>query len=101
MEKITLQKIKRQEADDNIWHTIHTQIQLHHVSEKINESSPQALAVTGLRLPEWGFGQFEVVTSDQHSAFTVSLWNVEEHRYTKSKCTVVFLIVSHDIFIIC
>lgn len=83
LQVLFLQKIKRQESDDKIWHAIHTQVQITHVTNDLPETSPQALAVTGLRLPEWGFGQFEVVASDQHSAFTVSLWNVEEHRYTK------------------
>jgi len=35
-------------------------------------------------LPDWGFNQHEVVT-DKIISQDDTVWNVEEHRYTKSK----------------
>ena len=42
------------------------------------------LQITGKQLPEWGFHQLEV-TADRHISQRDTVWNVEEHRYTKSQ----------------
>lgn len=43
-----------------------------------------ALRFSGRQLPEWGFNQHEVV-ADRNINHRDAIWNVEEHRYTKSK----------------
>ncbi|XP_022651838.1 protein O-mannosyltransferase 1-like isoform X2 [Varroa destructor] len=60
------------------WLTIHSQVRLVHVD------SGQALKFSGKQLPEWGFNQHEVVT-DRSIEQDDTIWNVEEHRYTKKK----------------
>lgn len=47
-------------------------------------NSSQALKFSGRQLPDWGFNQHEVVT-DKVIQQDDTIWNVEEHRYTKSK----------------
>lgn len=50
----------------------------------IHVNSSQALKFSGRQLPDWGFRQHEIVTDkvlDQED----TIWNVEEHRYSKSK----------------
>jgi len=42
------------------------------------------LKFSGRQLPDWGFNQHEVVT-DKIISQDDTVWNVEEHRYTKSK----------------
>lgn len=60
------------------WHTINSQAQL------IHHNSSLALCLSGRQLPDWGFHQHEIVANkDLRSEDTV--WNVEEHRYTKSE----------------
>ena len=49
----------------------------------IHLNSSQALKFSGRQLPDWGFNQHEVVT-DRIINQPDSVWNVEEHRYTKS-----------------
>ena len=44
---------------------------------------------TNALYPDWGFHQNEVV-ADKNIDQLDTIWNVEEHRYTKSK--------EHDIF---
>lgn len=39
--------------------------------------------MSGLQLPNWGFHQHEVVT-DKQVNHPNTIWNVEEHRYTKN-----------------
>ena len=46
-------------------------------------NSSQALKFSGRQLPDWGFNQHEVVT-DRILHQDDTIWNVEEHRYTKS-----------------
>jgi len=46
-------------------------------------NSTQALKFSGRQLPDWGFNQHEVVT-DKIIFQDDTVWNVEEHRYTKS-----------------
>ncbi|KAK3753815.1 hypothetical protein QZH41_018466 [Actinostola sp. cb2023] len=57
----------------NKWRTIQSQIRFVHVN------STQAIKVTGLQLPEWGFQQFEVAT-DRVLNQQDTTWNVEEHQ---------------------
>lgn len=69
--------INRDQVGD-IWHTIESLVRLVHVN------SSQALKFSGRQLPDWGFNQHEVVTDRiLHQDDTV--WNVEEHRYTKNE----------------
>jgi len=49
-------------------------------------NSTQALKFSGRQLPDWGFNQHEVVT-DKIISQDDTVWNVEEHRYTKSNGT--------------
>ncbi|KAG8277701.1 Protein O-mannosyl-transferase 1 [Homalodisca vitripennis] len=70
--------IVNREQEGDVWHTIQSQVRLIHVN------SSQALKFSGRQLPDWGFNQHEVVTDRVvHQEDTV--WNVEEHRYTKSE----------------
>lgn len=59
-----------------IWHTIRSIVHLIHVN------SSQALKFSGKQLPDWGFNQHEIVT-DKVINQDDTIWNVEEHRYTK------------------
>ena len=46
------------------------------------------LQLTGSQLGEWGFYQYEVATDRAAAAGhldNAAVWNVEEHRYTRSK----------------
>ena len=49
----------------------------------IHLNSSQALKFSGKQLPDWGFNQHEVVT-DKLIKQDDTIWNVEEHRYTRS-----------------
>ena len=60
-----------------MWHTINSQIRLVHVN------TSAALRFTGKNYPEWGFMQNEVA-SDRNINQADTVWNVEEHRYTKN-----------------
>lgn len=62
----------------DMWHTIQSLIRLIHVD------SNQALKFSGRQLPEWGFHQHEVVC-DRIINQDDTVWNVEEHRYTKCR----------------
>ncbi|CAG0881288.1 unnamed protein product [Darwinula stevensoni] len=62
----------------DIWHTVESEVRLIHVN------SSQALKLTGKQLPEWGYNQYEVVT-DRVINQVDTIWNVEEHRYTKNQ----------------
>ncbi|KAL1124105.1 hypothetical protein AAG570_001875, partial [Ranatra chinensis] len=70
--------IENREQVGNTWHTIESMVRLIHVN------SSQALKFSGRHLPEWGFNQFEIVT-DKVVQQDDTVWNVEEHRYTKSE----------------
>lgn len=61
----------------SIWHAITSHVRLIHVG------TGQALKFSGKQLPDWGFNQHEVV-ADRVVVQTDTVWNVEEHRYTKS-----------------
>lgn len=60
------------------WHTINSQLQLIHLNSSL------ALRFSGRQLPDWGFHQHEIV-ADKDLKNADTLWNVEEHRYTKSE----------------
>ncbi|XP_076436443.1 protein O-mannosyl-transferase 1-like [Babylonia areolata] len=69
--------VNRQSEGDR-WQTIQSQVRLVH----LNTST--ALRITGKQLPEWGFHQLEV-TADRSIGHRDTVWNVEEHRYSKKK----------------
>lgn len=64
--------------EGQVWHTIKSQVRL------IHKQTGFALRMSGRQLPEWGFNQHEVVT-DRVIEQDDTIWNVEEHRYTRSK----------------
>ena len=61
---------------DSVWYSIGSQVRLVHVS------TGQALKYSGKVYPDWGFHQNEVVC-DKQIVQLDTIWNVEEHRYTK------------------
>ncbi|KAG1659708.1 Protein O-mannosyltransferase 1 [Nymphon striatum] len=68
--------IVNKDTEGLIWHTIQSQVRLVHIN------SSQALKFSGKQLPDWGFHQHEVST-DRIINQEDTIWNVEEHRYTK------------------
>lgn len=71
-------EITNKDNTGGVWHTIQSQVRLVHVN------TDYALKFSGRQLPDWGFNQHEVV-ADRLVDQTDSIWNVEEHRYTKSE----------------
>ncbi|KAB0798575.1 hypothetical protein PPYR_09568 [Photinus pyralis] len=71
-------EILNRDRYDDSWCTIHSLIRLIHVD------SSQALKYSGRQLPDWGFHQHEIV-ADRIINQDDTIWNVEEHRYTKSE----------------
>ncbi|XP_076220621.1 protein O-mannosyltransferase rt isoform X2 [Nomia melanderi] len=71
-------EIVNKNTNGNIWHAIQSQVRLIHVN------TDYALKFSGRQLPDWGFNQHEVV-ADKLIDQIDSMWNVEEHRYTKSE----------------
>ncbi|KAF5273591.1 hypothetical protein FQR65_LT04589 [Abscondita terminalis] len=71
-------EILNRDQQGDTWHTIQSLIRLIHVD------SNQALKYSGRQLPDWGFHQHEVV-ADRIINQDDTIWNVEEHRYTKSE----------------
>lgn len=69
--------INRQSEGDR-WHAIKSEIRL------IHQTTGAALRFSGKQLPNWGYNQHEVV-ADREQGHQDAIWNVEEHRYTKSK----------------
>merc|ERR1711962_58845 len=69
--------IINKETAGEVWHTINSQVRLIHVN------TSQALKYSGAQYPDWGFNQVEVVT-DRNINQADTVWNVEEHRYTKN-----------------
>ncbi|XP_063708877.1 protein O-mannosyltransferase 1 [Culicoides brevitarsis] len=67
--------INKQEPRE-IWHAITSQVRLIHVTTGL------ALRFSGKQLPDWGFNQHEIV-ADKIIDQPDTVWNVEEHRYTK------------------
>lgn len=70
-------EILNSDATDGYWHAVESQIRLIHVN------SSQALKFSGRQLPDWGFRQHEIVT-DKIVDNEDTVWNVEEHRYTRT-----------------
>lgn len=71
-------EILNREQNGDTWHTIQSLIRLIHVD------SNQALKYSGRQLADWGFHQHEIV-ADRIINQDDTIWNVEEHRYTKSE----------------
>lgn len=69
--------ILNRNQEGQVWHTIKSRVRL------VHKETGFALRVSGRQLPEWGFNQHEVVT-DRVMEQDDTIWNVEEHRYTKS-----------------
>ncbi|CAH1967386.1 unnamed protein product [Acanthoscelides obtectus] len=70
--------ILNREQNGDTWHTIQSLVRLIHVD------SNTALKFTGKQLADWGFHQHEVA-ADRTINQDDTIWNVEEHRYTKSE----------------
>ncbi|CAH2104314.1 unnamed protein product [Euphydryas editha] len=70
--------IVNRETDDATWDSIRSLVRLIHVD------SGSALRYSGRQLPSWGFHQHEVV-ADKVITHQDTIWNVEEHRYTKAE----------------
>lgn len=76
-----------------VWHTINSQVRLVHVN------TTAALKFSGKQYPDWGFVQHEVVT-DRNINQADTVWNVEEHRYTKNdkdKSTIEKEMLTHEL----
>ncbi|KAK7094771.1 protein O-mannosyl-transferase 1-like [Littorina saxatilis] len=71
-------EIVNRQSEKDAWQTIQSQVRLVHVK------TSTALRITGKQLPEWGFHQLEVA-ADRLINQRDTVWNVEEHRYTKKK----------------
>lgn len=70
-------EILNRDEEGDMWHAIKSQVRLVHVTTNT------ALRFTGKQLPQWGFNQHEI-GADKVLSHPDSVWNVEEHRYTKS-----------------
>ncbi|KAJ3633938.1 hypothetical protein MTP99_010855 [Tenebrio molitor] len=71
-------EILNKDQNGDSWHTIQSLIRLIHLDTNT------ALKFTGRQLPDWGFHQHEVA-ADRIINQDDTVWNVEEHRYTKSE----------------
>ncbi|XP_032598902.1 protein O-mannosyltransferase 1 [Drosophila grimshawi] len=71
-------EILNRQTEGDRWHAIKSEIRL------IHESTGAALRFSGRQLPSWGFNQHEVV-GDRDQVHQDAIWNVEEHRYTKTQ----------------
>lgn len=102
---LLIQDILNRDTEGSVWHTIQSQVRLVHVnsSQALRVNKPLSLhffyvsehgnysltypncfrpQFSGKQLPDWGFHQHEV-TTDRIVAQDDTIWNVEEHRYTK------------------
>ncbi|XP_026726987.1 protein O-mannosyltransferase 1 [Trichoplusia ni] len=70
--------IVNRDSEDATWDSIRSLVRLVHVD------SGSALRFSGRQLPAWGFHQHEVV-ADKVLTHQDTVWNVEEHRYTKAE----------------
>lgn len=70
--------IVNRDSDESTWDSIRSLVRLIHVD------SGSALRFSGRQLPAWGFHQHEVV-ADKVVTHQDTVWNVEEHRYTKAE----------------
>ncbi|XP_001353911.3 protein O-mannosyltransferase 1 [Drosophila pseudoobscura] len=71
-------EILNRNSEGDSWHAIKSEIRL------VHESTGAALKFSGRQLPDWGFNQHEVV-ADRDQVHEDAIWNVEEHRYTKTQ----------------
>ncbi|XP_052747004.1 protein O-mannosyltransferase 1 [Bicyclus anynana] len=71
-------EIVNRASEDSTWDSIRSLVRLVHVD------SGSALRFSGRQLPAWGFHQHEVV-ADKALTHQDTIWNVEEHRYTKAE----------------
>ncbi|XP_053954474.1 protein O-mannosyltransferase 1 [Anastrepha ludens] len=71
-------EILNRDTEGPIWHAIKSEVRL------IHHTTGAALRYSGRQLPEWGFNQHEVV-ADRIVEHKDVIWNVEEHRYTKTQ----------------
>ncbi|XP_047515164.1 protein O-mannosyltransferase 1 [Pieris napi] len=71
-------EIVNRETDRDTWDSIRSLVRLIHMN------SGSALRYSGRQLPPWGFHQHEVV-ADKVVTHQDTVWNVEEHRYSKSE----------------
>ncbi|KAL7734893.1 hypothetical protein ACLKA6_011167 [Drosophila palustris] len=71
-------EILNRQTEGDRWHAIKSEIRL------IHETTGAALRFSGRQLPSWGFNQHEVV-GDREQTHQDAIWNVEEHRYTKTQ----------------
>lgn len=69
-------EIVNRASDEATWDGIRSLVRLRH------EPSGAALRYSGRQLPAWGFHQHELV-ADKQADHQDTVWNVEEHRYTK------------------
>uniref|UniRef100_A0A8C5QPT1 Protein O-mannosyl-transferase 1 n=1 Tax=Leptobrachium leishanense TaxID=445787 RepID=A0A8C5QPT1_9ANUR len=73
-------EIVNRETDRDTWKTILSEVKLVHVN------TSATLKLSGSALPDWGFRQLEVVGDKVSKSYHQSLiWNVEEHRYGRSR----------------
>lgn len=70
--------IVNRDSEDATWDSIRSMVRLIHVD------TGTALRYSGRQLPAWGFQQHEVV-ADKVLTHQDTIWNVEEHRYTKAE----------------
>ncbi|CAB3250274.1 unnamed protein product [Arctia plantaginis] len=70
--------IVNRDSEDATWDSIRSMVRLIHVN------SGSCLRFSGRQLPSWGFHQHEVV-ADKILTHEDTVWNVEEHRYTKAE----------------
>jgi dolichyl-phosphate-mannose-protein mannosyltransferase len=70
--------IINKDEHNGFWNRIESLVHLIHVNTGL------ALKFSGRQLPDWGFNQHEVV-ADKVIHQDDTIWNVEEHRYTKSQ----------------
>ncbi|TDG41810.1 hypothetical protein AWZ03_011767 [Drosophila navojoa] len=71
-------EILNRQTEGDHWHAIKSEIRL------IHETTGAALRFSGRQLPSWGYNQHEVV-ADRERQHQDAIWNVEEHRYTKTQ----------------
>ncbi|CAD7005076.1 unnamed protein product [Ceratitis capitata] len=71
-------EILNRDTEGHIWHAIKSEVRL------IHQTTGAALRFSGRQLPDWGFNQHEVV-ADRAVEHKDAIWNVEEHRYTKTQ----------------
>nr|CAG4640632.1 EOG090X015P [Eulimnadia texana] len=71
-------EITNRDTVGDIWHAVESLVRFVHVN------TSAALAFTGRNLPEWAHNQYEIV-ADPITNHQDTLFNVEEHRYTRNE----------------